>query len=364
MTEAPQGTPGRPRLAILVDGENAPSGAWPWIRGLLERLFPGRAVTATAFFCGTANGWSEHADVTLVDGGTVLRAKNAADFLLAFHAGTMAQANEADEFAIVSGDDGLAVVAQSLRERGHQVYAVIPCGGETYGSRLARAVDVPLLAPYGGTPEPFQPTAPEAPLLTVPPPTDPVARARLVAEAIIGCPGSKGGWAPLTAVGTRLARQGVSFGSKRLKVGIGSLGVFEFKGDPDHLLVRIKPGMSIADAKDPEPRPSPAPAAAEEPPPATRAAGAGDGDAAEEPAAAGTQPEGGSVGAIPEADAVVPAAAKGTKRVARRGATPKASKAERGKAAGPEAAGPTEKPPAKPRRVRKAAADGPGNAEA
>ena len=133
MNETPKDGPAAsPRLAVLIDAENAPAGAWPWVRDLLARLFPGRRVSAAAFFCGASNGWSEHGDVRLVDGGTALRAKDSADFLLSFHAGSMSRAGDADEFAIVSGDDGLAVVAQALRDAGHPVYAVIPCGGGTY----------------------------------------------------------------------------------------------------------------------------------------------------------------------------------------------------------------------------------------
>lgn len=244
------------RMAVLIDAENFPASCWPMVRDLLNRVFPARALAPHAFFCGDHGGWREHGDVVGTDGGAALRAKNSADFLLSFHAGRMVAEGLADEVVLLSGDDGLAVVAQALRDGGLPVYAVIPCGSGTYGCRLASASDVALIAPL----PPRAPAPSPAPtLLAVPSGGQEISITRRIAEVIASCVPDEQGWVRMNMVGSALSAHGVNLAGKKLKGFLGTRSAFEMMGAPDSLLVRLRPRTATATARGEAGQGQPAP---------------------------------------------------------------------------------------------------------
>jgi hypothetical protein len=233
-------------LTVLVDAENVPANLWLRITDVLTLAVPGRDWRVQAFFCGDDGGWSQHANVSLVDGGFEFRAKNSADFLLAFHAGELASHGATKEVAIVSGDDGLALVAKRLREAGITVYAVIPCGSGTYGCRLADAASLALLAPIPAEPRGRSATvvadaAVEASLSRFSFRTLEQARlGREIALAMSRCRRDADGWTQMADLGVEVSRSNIAIGNKKLSEILTSLECFEFGTSGQGQGVRLK----------------------------------------------------------------------------------------------------------------------------
>ncbi|MFC0406989.1 NYN domain-containing protein [Roseomonas elaeocarpi] len=260
--KAAQGTRVRSRraqaepLLVLIDAENVPACLWPRVQEILALVTQGRPMRPQAFFCGDDVGWSQHEEVHLTDGGFAYRAKNSADFMLAFHAGELAARGTIKEVAIVSGDDGLALVAKQLRDAGVAVYAVIPCGSGTYGCKLADAATLALLAPL-----PADLRTRTAPVVTAPAAVslahvtfktlEHARQAREITLAMAKCKVDTDGWVMMADLGVAVAQSGISLGSKKLGEVLTSAGCFEFGLMAAGQAVRViapRPSPAISDA--------------------------------------------------------------------------------------------------------------------
>lgn len=240
------------RLVVLVDAENASARFWSRIMELIAKTLPGRVVTAQAFFCGSHGGWDAVPGMILVDGGLPYRAKNASDFLLSYQAGQIVARDEADEIAIVSGDNGLAVLMAALREKVEAVYAFIPCSPEAsaYGMALAQVADIAFLV------SPPRPTVVLTADQTAFEASSPRDRGRMIAAiALRSCTPSEGGWLTLTSLGQAVSTAGISLKAVgKLTEVLRASGCFEFRNPPPHIeirsLVSLDHGPGVAALKD------------------------------------------------------------------------------------------------------------------
>jgi hypothetical protein len=136
------GYPVSRRVAVLVDGENMASGfaddilggAGPWKYHIVRRVYGDVA---------RLNGWSTKAGFELIHSQS---AKNAADIRMVIDAMRLSYEGRADRFVIASSDSDFTQLAHHLRERGHEVVAVV---GKAAGAafRLSATVVIEVSLP-------------------------------------------------------------------------------------------------------------------------------------------------------------------------------------------------------------------------
>lgn len=130
------------RVAVLVDGENMASGfaddilggAGPWKYHIVRRVYGD---------VSRLNGWSTKAGFELIHSQS---AKNAADIRMVIDALRLSYEGRADRFVIASSDSDFTQLAHHLRERGHEVVAVV---GKAAGAafRLSATVVIEVSLP-------------------------------------------------------------------------------------------------------------------------------------------------------------------------------------------------------------------------
>jgi NYN domain len=133
------------RLAVLIDAENVSVDLWPHILRLLRLL--GEPVVMRAYTCAKPGRWQSISGIEVIDGGKDVTGPNAADFLLAFDAGRLVVSNDADQFVIVSGDDGFAPLIKALQLSGKATSIIVPTCGSIGDRKSVKVADVTMLIP-------------------------------------------------------------------------------------------------------------------------------------------------------------------------------------------------------------------------
>jgi hypothetical protein len=135
------GYPGLRRVAVLVDGENMGPGlaadildaAGPWKYQVVRRVYGD---------VGCLNGWCKKPGFELIHSQS---AKNAADIRMVIDAMRLSYEGRADQFVIASSDSDFTQLAHHLRERGHEVVAVVgKAAGEAFRLSATVVVEVSL----------------------------------------------------------------------------------------------------------------------------------------------------------------------------------------------------------------------------
>ena len=149
------------RLAVLIDAENVSVDLWPQIHRLLRLL--GEPIVMRAYTCAKPGRWQAISGIEVIDGGKDVTGPNAADFLLAFYAGRLRATSDADQYVIVSGDDGFAPLIKALQLSGKATSIIVPTCGSIGDRKSVKVADVTMLVPqYRIAAEPnnaSQPTA-------------------------------------------------------------------------------------------------------------------------------------------------------------------------------------------------------------
>ena len=133
------------RLAVLIDAENVSVELWPHIHRLLRLL--GEPIVMRAYTCAKPGRWQAISGIEVVDGGKDVTGPNAADFLLAFDAGRLRASSDADQFVIVSGDDGFAPLIKALQLSGKATSIIVPTCGSIGDRKSVKVADVTMLVP-------------------------------------------------------------------------------------------------------------------------------------------------------------------------------------------------------------------------
>jgi hypothetical protein len=139
------------RVAVLVDGENMASGL---AADILHVAGPRQHHVVRRVYGDVArlNGWSAKPGFELIHSQS---AKNAADIRMVIDAMRLSYEGRADRFVIASSDSDFTQLAHHLRERGHEVVAVVgKAAGEAFRLSATAVVEVSL---------------PETPVPVVPP---------------------------------------------------------------------------------------------------------------------------------------------------------------------------------------------------
>jgi hypothetical protein len=133
------------RLAVLIDAENVSVDLWPEILRRLRLL--GEPVVMRAYTCAKPGRWQSISGIEVINGGKDVTGPKAADFLLAFDAGRLAVSNDADQFVIVSGDDGFAPLIKALQLSGKTTSIIVPTCGSIGDRKSVKVADVTMLIP-------------------------------------------------------------------------------------------------------------------------------------------------------------------------------------------------------------------------
>ena len=96
--------------------------------------------------------WQAISGIEVIDGGKDVTGPNAADFLLAFDAGRLRASSDADQFVIVSGDDGFAPLIKALQLSGKATSIIVPTCGSIGDRKSVKVADVTMLVPNTGSP--------------------------------------------------------------------------------------------------------------------------------------------------------------------------------------------------------------------
>jgi hypothetical protein len=133
------------RLAVLIDAENVSVDLWPQIHRLLKLL--GEPIVMRAYTCAKPGRWQAISGIEVIDGGKDVTGPNAADFLLAFDAGRLRASSDADQYVIVSGDDGFAPLIKALQLSGKATSIIVPTCGSIGDRKSVKVADVTMLVP-------------------------------------------------------------------------------------------------------------------------------------------------------------------------------------------------------------------------
>lgn len=218
------------RLAVLIDAENIAAGNWPAARATIERF--GVPELIRAYFCHEPlPAWAILPEVEIIDGRPA-GGPNAADFLMAMDAVSIAAEGWADGFVLVTGDDGFSVVARELKKRGVAVYALLPLHGCAVAGRLAEAADLAIVLPSSS--------------VSAKVPAPPSDLAALILDVLFACPVDEHGWTELSFLGSALRERVGTRLRGRLRDTLGGLPhLFEFRKHGTHRIeVRTRPGGS------------------------------------------------------------------------------------------------------------------------
>lgn len=152
----------RPRVALLVDGENLGATRAAAMLDLARKR--GEVLIARAYGKLAdlqAKGWGQAAGFRLV---AATGAKNAADLLLSVDAMELALEGRADALVIATCDTDYAHVASKLRERGFPVFGLIDGTARSEGLRACFAgwAELPPAASQPAAPK-ARPPAPQSP---------------------------------------------------------------------------------------------------------------------------------------------------------------------------------------------------------
>lgn len=246
--------PRAPRLAVLIDADNASSRIAP---GLFEEIAKiGEASVRRIYgdFSGTRlKSWADvlsthaimpHQNFAYTSG------KNASDIALVIDAMDLLHSGRFDGFCLVSSDSDFTRLAARIREQGVDVYGFgeqkTP---ESFRQACRRFIYTENLLPEA--PAPDEPERPDARPASV---TRPVAVVVPLIRTAISQLDDEEGWVSLGGVGNRLAILASdfdprTFGHAKLSSLIASTGLFELRQvEGRQVQVRAKPSAASTTA--------------------------------------------------------------------------------------------------------------------
>ncbi len=238
----PAETSDAPRLALLIDAENANAATVGAVIAELGRF--GRVIVRRAYGDWGMQNLKPWQDVLVAHGlaavqqPRLVKGKSLSDVALLIDAMDLLHAREVDAFCLMSSDSDFAPLALRIRAAGRMVIGV---GGAHAKDALRAACDGFVLV------DDLQPPPVPALPVAAPPVAQPTARrgfANAVAAAIQGCRGADG-WALLSEVGNRLDPS-LRAGGK-LSKRVAALPMIELRldrgpdGAPTLALVRLLP---------------------------------------------------------------------------------------------------------------------------
>lgn len=227
------------RMTVLIDADNVGWALWEKTEALVRRTFPGRLYDFLAFCGSDICGLRDAKGIAMVSLGEDFHAKNSADFLLSFHAGLIIGRGMVDEIVIVSSHNGFASTAQSIRDAGISLYAIVPTcpeqpfWGASMGADITIMLDSTIKRPQRQVvtiPSGVRVTPEATKDSTVV--LDQIARAAQITKILGECKSEEDGWVPLSILGQGIRAEEFPLppGSK-LRSYLVSLNSFEFKMD-------------------------------------------------------------------------------------------------------------------------------------
>jgi hypothetical protein len=235
-----------PRLAVLIDGDNASPGVAKEMFEEIARIGEATVRRIYGNFAGSVSkGWSEQISRYAIipqQQFANTAGKNASDIALVIDAMDLLHGGRLDGFCIVSSDGDFTRLAARIREQGLDVYGI----GERKtpdSFRLAcrKFIDTDGLRTRQAHTEKEPPSAPHPPSKAIP----------LLTRAI-GQLESEDGWVHLGVIGNQLANLMSEFdprnyGSARLSDLVRKTGAFDMaRDDTGHIKVRPRPSRNAA----------------------------------------------------------------------------------------------------------------------
>lgn len=214
---------GRPRIALLIDADNAPARAVSWVLNELSAF--GESNLRRAYGNWTKPGlgpWQEvlHENaIRPVQQYDVSKGKNASDMALVVDAVALLYTDRPDAFAIVSSDADFTPLVMHLREKGAAVYG--------FGERKAPQPFVSACSRFlfldqvdEATPSDVTEVPRAAPVRRPTAELRQDTRLVLLLRGAVESAAGEDGWASIATVGQRIANQS-SFDARNY--GYGSL---------------------------------------------------------------------------------------------------------------------------------------------
>lgn len=247
--------PRAPRLAVLIDADNASSRIAPRLFEEIARIGEASVRRIYGDFSGTRlKSWADvlakHA-IKAHQNFAYTSGKNASDIALVIDAMDLLHTGRFDGFCLVSSDSDFTGLASRIREQGVDVYGFgeqktpesfrQACRRFIYTENLLP--EAPALDEEGG--QDTRPTDARKP---------PTAAAPLIKTAISQLD-DDGGWVPLGGVGQRLAQLATDFdprnyGQSKLSDLVERAGGFESRRtESGHLQIRVMPAVKADKVK-------------------------------------------------------------------------------------------------------------------
>ena len=244
--------PRAPRLAVLIDADNAPARIAP---GLFEEIAKiGEASVRRIYgdFSGSRlKGWADVLSTHAImphQNFAYTTGKNASDIALVIDAMDLLHSGRFDGFCLVSSDSDFTRLAARIREQGVDVYGFgeqkTP---ESFRQACRRFIYTENLLPEA--PAPDEPGRPDARPASV---TRPVRLAVPLIRTAISQLEDEDGWVSLGGVGQRLAILATdfdprTFGQAKLSSLVTKTGAFELRQvEGRHMQIRAKPLATAA----------------------------------------------------------------------------------------------------------------------
>ena len=236
-----------PRLAVLIDGENASAR-------IAEALFTEIATlgeaSARRIYGDAASpslkGWIEVLPrwaIQWQQNFANTRGKNSGDIALVIDAMDLLHSGRFDGFCLVSSDSDFTRLAARIREQGVPVYGF----GEQKTPESFRQACTRFIYTENLTAQPAEANDGATPPSPAPARRKPLEAARLIAAAIADMDDDGDGWVAMGGIGSRLRNAYPDFdqrtyGYPKLSDLIRATGRFEVKAAPNGVMnVRVKP---------------------------------------------------------------------------------------------------------------------------
>jgi len=238
--------PKQPRLAVLIDADNASAKI---VDGLFEEIAKlGEASVRRIYgdFSSTrSKAWADVLTKYAIDPRqqfAYTTGKNASDITLVIDAMDLLHSGRFDGFCLVSSDSDFTRLASRIREEGVDVYGF----GEQKTPESFRQACRRFIYTENLLPQPQAATGAQATTKAL----EPLSHASGILTRIIAEIESDGGWVPLGQVGTQLANLASDFdprtyGFKKLSDLVRKLETLELsETEGGHLRVRAKPAVT------------------------------------------------------------------------------------------------------------------------
>jgi hypothetical protein len=254
--------PRAPRLAVLIDADNASSRIAPRLFEEIAKIGEASVRRIYGDFSGTRlKSWADvlapHA-IKAHQNFAYTSGKNASDIALVIDAMDLLHTGRFDGFCLVSSDSDFTGLASRIREQGVDVYGFgeqkTP---ESFRQACHRFIYSENLLPEAPTPD--EPGRPDTRPANVRKP--PTSAAPLIRTAISQLDDEEG-WVPLGRVGQRLAALASDFdprtyGQSKLSDLVEKAGGFDSRRtDAGHLQIRVLPNAKAKSPKAKQSKPA------------------------------------------------------------------------------------------------------------